>query len=112
MTTPSTPYTYRQAFSNGEPCGYVVQHGTANPLFDVEDEEQARRVVACLNACDGIATETLEGGLVSELVAACGGVNWLRLNRANYGTPDWLEFFDAAATDAGDAYRKATEPDF
>lgn len=36
--------------------------------------DRARRVVASWNACRGISTETLENGVVKELVAACRGL--------------------------------------
>jgi hypothetical protein len=34
----------------------------------------ARRIVACVNACTGIPTEALEGGVVADLLAACKAV--------------------------------------
>jgi len=32
--------------------------------------EELRRIVACVNACDGIPTEALESGVVLELIEA------------------------------------------
>lgn len=32
-----------------------------------ENQEMARRVVACVNACDGITTEELESGIISDM---------------------------------------------
>ena len=34
-------------------------------------EANARRIVACVNACAGIPTEAIEAGVVGELVRAC-----------------------------------------
>jgi len=36
----------------------------------LEAEANARRIVACVNACEGIPTEALEAGVVRELVEA------------------------------------------
>jgi len=32
-----------------------------------ENQELVRRVVACVNACDGITTEELENGIISDM---------------------------------------------
>ncbi|MFG0241107.1 hypothetical protein [Gimesia chilikensis] len=32
-----------------------------------ENQEMVRRVVACVNACDGITTEELENGIISDM---------------------------------------------
>lgn len=32
-----------------------------------ENQEMVRRVVACVNACDGITTEELESGIISDM---------------------------------------------
>jgi len=32
-----------------------------------ENQELARRVVACVNACDGITTEELESGIIADM---------------------------------------------
>jgi hypothetical protein len=48
------------------------------------DEANARRIVAAVNACEGIGTQALEQGVVSELVEALEDLyNWL--------TPDWQQ---------------------
>ena len=39
-------WTYRQAYSNGEPCGFVVQDGPANPICDVATEALAKTIAA------------------------------------------------------------------
>lgn len=42
-------------------------------------EANARRIVACVNACEGISTENLEYGLpVKELVQQCNEAIWQR----------------------------------
>jgi len=38
---------------------------------DTEAVSDARRVAACLKACEGIPTENLESGVLIRLVAAC-----------------------------------------
>lgn len=56
--------------------------GTTSP----PDEEvaNARRIVAAVNACQGINTEALEQGVVRELLEALEDLfNWL--------TPDWQQ---------------------
>ena len=49
-----------------EKCGSSEQ--IERPLAEVD--ANARRIVACVNACQGISTESLEGGVVKELVEA------------------------------------------
>ena len=52
-------WTYRQAYSNGEPTGYVVQDGPANPICDVATEELAQLIAAAptmYTACDAADT--------------------------------------------------------
>ena len=38
--------------------------------IDANPEANARRLVACVNACEGIPTEALEGGVIGELMDA------------------------------------------
>lgn len=40
------------------------------PALVREAEANARRIVACVNACEGLSTEALEQGVVGELLAA------------------------------------------
>src|SRR5262245_3648148 len=48
------------------------------------DEANARRIVAAVNACEGVSTEALEQGVVRELAEALDGFfRWL--------TPDWQQ---------------------
>ena len=42
---------------------------------DTEVVSDARRIAACLKACEGIPTEKLESGVLMRLVAACIHVN-------------------------------------
>ncbi len=42
---------------------------------DTEAVLDARRIAACLKACEGIPTENLESGVLMRLVAACIHVN-------------------------------------
>jgi hypothetical protein len=42
---------------------------------DTEAVSDARRIAACLKACEGIPTENLESGVLVRLVAACIHVN-------------------------------------
>ena len=42
---------------------------------DTEAVLDARRIAACLKACEGIPTENLESGVLIRLVAACIHVN-------------------------------------
>ena len=42
---------------------------------DAEAVADARRIAACLKACEGISTENLESGILIRLVAACIHVN-------------------------------------
>lgn len=39
------PWTYREAFDNGEPCGYVIQSGV-NAIADVPQGEADARLIA------------------------------------------------------------------
>jgi hypothetical protein len=49
-----------------------------------EERANARRIVAAVNACEGIRTEALEQAIVRQLVEALEGLyNWL--------TPDWQQ---------------------
>lgn len=54
----------------------------------------ARRIVACVNACDGILTEVLESGVVRELVEALealvGEIEWEIGEEKWGGDPDAL----------------------
>jgi hypothetical protein len=49
-----------------------------------QHEANTRRIVAAINACEGIRTEALEQGIVRELLQALEEIyNWL--------TPDWQQ---------------------
>ncbi len=51
-------WSYRVAYSNGEPACFVLMSGGVD-VCDLDREELADRIVACLNACSGIASEKL-----------------------------------------------------
>lgn len=42
-----------------------------NDILRLPAEANARRIVAAVNACDGIPTEALEAGVVADLLVAC-----------------------------------------
>lgn len=50
------PWDYREAYDNGEPCGYVVQKGPAFAIADVPQGEDDARLIAAapdlLAACE------------------------------------------------------------
>lgn len=46
-------------------------HGS---VADISGEENARRIVACVNACAGIPTEALEAGVIGDAYAALSDV--------------------------------------
>lgn len=59
----------RLSISELEKLGLAI---TFPQYKDAKAEENARRIVACLNACEGISTENIEYGLsVKELVQQC-----------------------------------------
>jgi hypothetical protein len=61
----------------------------------------ARRIVAAVNACEGISTEALEQGVVAEMLEALEDLfNWL--------TPDWQQ--SSLGDKARAALAKATAP--
>jgi hypothetical protein len=59
------PWKYRglQIESETEDIAELYDSGD-----DASNEANARRIVAAVNACKGIPTEALEGGVISELV--------------------------------------------
>ena len=54
----------------GQCCWFVQQIGNDDPFHRITkietDEDTARRIVACVNACAGITTEALERELAEE----------------------------------------------
>lgn len=59
---------HRILAADGRPVAANVGGGHENPLTPEELEDNARRIVACVNACAGISTENLETNLpVNEL---------------------------------------------
>lgn len=53
-------------------------------IANVFGEANARRIAAAVNACAGIPTEALEGGVVAELLARCKDA---RIIMSVYATP-------------------------
>jgi hypothetical protein len=75
--------------ADGRPVAANVGGGHENPLTPEELEANARRIVACVNACAGISTENLEENLpVKELA--------LRYNAALKQRDELLQSFNQA----------------
>lgn len=51
---------------NNQPYGIV-----SNPVVKLHNEDNARRIVACVNALEHISTEQLESGKMQNLVQRC-----------------------------------------
>ncbi|MFH1572553.1 MAG: hypothetical protein ABIG68_01140 [Acidobacteriota bacterium] len=51
--------------------GFVIVNGCAPGGRNGEARANARRIVACVNACQGIPTEALESGAVKDWLDAC-----------------------------------------
>ena len=50
---------------------FGADHDWLADVYSGNDQANARRLVACWNACQSIPTEALEAGVVGELVEAC-----------------------------------------
>ena len=49
---------------------------SGNPIAECyKNDANTRRIVAAVNACKGISTEALEGGVVNDLLEACKKAN-------------------------------------
>lgn len=57
--------------ANGSVVANVPDVVSAPAMRQMPAEANARRLVACWNACQSIPTEALEAGVVGELVEAC-----------------------------------------
>jgi len=56
------------------------------------DEANARRICAAINACEHIPTEMLENIVVTEFIDACIAIErWLRKNVKAVNRPAWLD---------------------
>lgn len=66
---------------------YVAVMGAGNVFFK-DAEANARRIVACLNACEGIPTEALEENMIIEMIAAAKKVLRYALEVDEPGYPD------------------------
>jgi len=51
--------------------GLLVAVTEIHDRTDEECDANARRIVAAVNACEGIATSALEQGVVAEMLEAC-----------------------------------------
>ena len=47
---------------------FYIQHGESYSVGFSIELYWSRRIVACVNACEGIPTEALEGGVIGELL--------------------------------------------
>lgn len=67
-----TPEPWRIGWDSEDECCFAVTDYPGAKLIagDIEREEDARRIVAVVNACEGISTEALENGVVKELLEA------------------------------------------
>lgn len=78
---------------NGRPqhhwVGTCDNEGGIVPLE--EQEANSRRIVACVNACEGLGTEGLERGVVAGLLAAAQKL----VGSIEGGPSDWAEAIDA-----------------
>lgn len=52
-----------------EPNFVITAEGELHGIDTPENRELARRVRACVNACEGISTIDLEGGIVRQMLA-------------------------------------------
>lgn len=50
--------------------GIALARAVRGEMGPTEYEANARRLVACWNACQGLSTEALEGGLIQRALAA------------------------------------------
>ena len=81
-------------------CSTVMQHG--------RDRGNARRLVACWNALEGIPTEQLEAGVVGDMADALQAIfQHCALIHAQWGEGCNREEADAAIAKGKDALRKA-----
>ena len=65
----SMPRTAPEAQTGAAPPAFVVTaegelHGEDSP----ENRELARRIRACVNACEGLSTDDLEAGVVTQML--------------------------------------------
>jgi len=74
-----TPARIRYEYQLGY-CGELIASSGATicRFVDEPSKEDARRIVACWNACDGVDTEWLE---------ECGGPEWTR----SFSLPHWAK---------------------
>ena len=85
--------------------GHVSRSRLADDVADmISDKDIADRIVAAVNACEGISTEALEEGAVKDLLEACKAALYGVVDR---GGPDGLsqaevvDYLTAAIAKAG-----------
>jgi hypothetical protein len=84
--------------------------------YNEEAEANARRIVACVNACNGVPTASLENGVVLDLIAASTAFNFYDSADDDDGVKMMLNYADAiektrdALAKLGTRKAKATKP--
>ena len=82
-----TQFTSTEGLAQHYAVADVLEHST----IDYETMlANARRIVACVNACAGIPTEALEGGVVAELGGVAGAVLGWFDSRPSPGMGEWM----------------------
>lgn len=75
----------------------VIASLTGSALHNGQAPGNARRIVACVNACAGIPTEALEGGAVSDAMKALQAMANVQSSRRHpLGQPDEGIAYNAA----------------
>jgi len=106
MEHTQTPWEWSEHKFNAPPfegtleheCGiYPVPDGEIGPVAIASGKENARRIVACANACAGVTTEELEqGGFVTGLIERLEEKerqrDALQEELENIATAEWREF--------------------
>ena len=77
---PNNPCAIQMVDEDGMGWAFAYVHGL--PIEGTHGSIDARRIVACWNACENIPTEALEAGVVAELVGALR-----QIAETNGGTP-------------------------
>lgn len=62
------------SYLTGRPHFYVTAEGSILGEDTQENQEIVRRIHACVNACEGIATEELERGIINDMRRVIGEI--------------------------------------
>ena len=83
-------------------CCRSVPRWQRTRLNHLDPDANARRIVAAVNACEGISTDALEAGVVAELVAALRGVDRMvgEATKAPATADRWLDRIEGTAREA------------